>query len=240
MITTDIPADRKMADTRNMAVVHSAMRRDLVRIGLLLTDTAADSPTTRQRLGAHLRWFLDFLDHHHDAEDAWLWPVLGARGQAGARLADAMAGEHRAIDPSVAALRTAASAYAAGRTTRSELHGAILAVQGVLAPHLAHEEGEAMTLAARLITRKEWMQFEKEGALKGRSIRELGWDANWILDGTTDEQREQFLQGVPRLVRMLVFDRFTKVYRADRDALWGRTAAEVPSLTAADLAARAS
>lgn len=239
MTTTDIPTDPKMADTRNMAVVHSAMRRDLVRIGLLLTDSAADRPATRHRLGAHVEWLLDFLEHHGNAEDALLWPALRARGPAGARIADAMAEEHRGLAPAIAELRTVGRNYAAGRTTPSELHGAVLAVQAVLAPHLAHEEDEGMTLASRLITRKEWMRFEKEGALKGRSMRELGWDANWILDGTTHEQRQQFLQGVPRLARLLVFDRYANAYRADRDALWVPSAAAVPSLTAAALAARA-
>ena len=98
-----------------------------------------------------------------------------------------------------------------------------------------------MPLASRLITRKEWMAFEKEGALKGRSMRELGRDANWIMDGTTPEQRQQFLRGVPRPVRLLVFDRFAAAYRRDRDDLWtGTPAADVPSLTATDVAGRSA
>ena len=103
----------RMADTSNMAVVHSAMRRDLVRIRLLLDCPEATQPGTRRLLARHLRWFLDFLDHHHAAEDSWLWPVLRARGQA--EVADAMEGEHARLAPAVAALRTALGPYETGR-----------------------------------------------------------------------------------------------------------------------------
>lgn len=236
MVATDTRRDRRMADTRNMGVVHSAMRRDLVRIRLLLADPSSEEPTTRERLGAHLAWFLDFLEHHHSAEDRLLWPFFRERGEAA--LADEMAREHVAVAPVMAALRATASSYRESRTSAADLSDAVRTLQEALAPHLAHEEEVAMPAMARLVTHREALRFEKEGALKGRSTRELGWDANWILDGTTDDQRQQFLQGVPLLARLLVFDRYAKAYQTDRDALWGGTAAEhVPSLAVADLAA---
>lgn len=227
---------KRMADTGNMAVVHSAMRRDLVRIRLLLDSPAATRVATRQRLAQHLRWFLDFLDHHHAAEDAWLWPVLRARGQA--ELADALEAEHAGMAPAIGDLRTAAEAYGTEHCAPATLRSAVDKVSSLLAVHLA-EEDRAMPLVGQLITRREWMAFEKEGALKGRGMRELGWDANWIMDGTTQEQRRRFLRGVPWLARVLVFDRFATDYRRDRDNLWGGTpAADVPSLTATDFAGR--
>lgn len=173
----------RMADTSNMVVVHSAIRRDLVRIRLLLDGPEATRPATRRLLARHLRWFLDFLDHHHTAEDAWLWPVLRARGQA--QVADAMEGGHARLAPAVAALRTALDPYETGRAAPATLASAVDELATLLAVHLAQEEERAMPLANRLVTRREWMSFEKEGALKGRSMRELGWDANWIMDGTT-------------------------------------------------------
>ncbi|SDB80019.1 Hemerythrin HHE cation binding domain-containing protein [Raineyella antarctica] len=227
----------RMADTRNMGVVHSAMRRDLVRIRLLLDDPSADEPATREALGSHFEWFLDFLEHHHKAEDKWLWPFFRERGEVA--LADAMAAEHEDVNPRMTALRAAAASYRKGQATPAVLSAAVRALQDALAPHLAHEEEVAMPVMARLVTHKEALKFEKEGALKGRSIREIGWDANWILDGTSDDQRQQFLQGVPLLARLLVFDRYAKTYRADRDALWGGTAAaDVPALTPSQLAAQ--
>lgn len=234
-MTTTTDRHPQMADTSNMAVVHSAMRRDVVRTRLLLDSPVATQTDTRQRLARHLHWFLDFLDHHHAAEDAWLWPVLRARGQA--ELADALEGEHAAVARAVEELRTAVAAYGAGHSAPATLQSAVDKVASLLAMHLAAED-RAMPLVGQLITRREWMAFEKEGALKGRSMRELGWDANWIMDGTTEEQRRQFLQGVPRLARLLVFDRFANAYRRDRDELWGGTpAADVPSLDATEFRA---
>lgn len=227
----------EMADPRNMTVVHSAMRRDLVRIQLLLDSPTATEPATRRRLAEHLRWFADFLDHHHAAEDAWLWPVLRERGQAA--VADETEAEHVWLASAMADLRSAVEAYATNRDTPASLASAVAALASFLADHLLHEEGRVLPLAGELITRREWVAFEKEGALKGRSTRELGWDANWIMDGTSEEQRDVFLRGVPRPVRLLVFDRFAPAYRRDRDALWGGTpAADVPPHTAADFAGR--
>lgn len=236
MTTMQLPDTRKMADTRNMTVVHSAMRRDLVRMRTVLAEPSADSSTRRKRLGSHVTWFIDFLLHHERAEDTWLWPVFRTRGGEAAGLAARLEAQHRDMAPVITRLEHNAVSYAIGRTTPAELATDVRALESTLAPHLALEDSEAVPLAARLITRKEWMTFEKQGALKGRSLHELGIGGNFILDGTTDEQRRQLLQGVPRLVRLLTFDRYAKEYQAERDALWGGTAAlQVPSLSAEDL-----
>jgi len=64
------------ADTRIMAIVHSALRRDLARaVDVLSTQPA---PGTRQRVAVaqHVELMMDFLQVHHHGEDAWLWPTM--------------------------------------------------------------------------------------------------------------------------------------------------------------------
>ena len=53
------------ADTRMMGIVHSALRRDLVRARLVLAEPAPLTGERRTALADHVRWLMDFLHHHH-------------------------------------------------------------------------------------------------------------------------------------------------------------------------------
>jgi hypothetical protein len=67
------------ADTRMMGIVHSALRRDLVRLRLVLGTPAAREPRRRTALAEHVIWMMDFLHHHHSGEDAGLYPLVVRR-----------------------------------------------------------------------------------------------------------------------------------------------------------------
>jgi hypothetical protein len=65
------------ADTRMMGIVHSALRRDLVRVGLVLGTSQAAEPARRTALAEHLLWMMQFLHDHHAGEDDGLYPLVG-------------------------------------------------------------------------------------------------------------------------------------------------------------------
>lgn len=55
-----------MAGTRTMPIVRSALRRDLTRSRIVLTDSRSQSEERRMALADHLVWMMTFLDRHHD------------------------------------------------------------------------------------------------------------------------------------------------------------------------------
>jgi hypothetical protein len=77
------------ADARTMGVVHSALRRDLVRLRLVLGTPAARDPQRRTAPAEHVTWMMDFLHHHHSGEDAGLYPVVVRRSPVPSLSADA-------------------------------------------------------------------------------------------------------------------------------------------------------
>src|SRR4051812_38138353 len=96
------------ADTRMMGIVHDALRRDLARLRTALGTSPPPDGERRRALAAHVGWLMDFLHDHHAGEDAGLYPMVRAADPAAAELLNAMDAEHRAVDPCMARLRSAA------------------------------------------------------------------------------------------------------------------------------------
>src|SRR4051794_6483708 len=96
------------ADTRMMAIVHSALKRDLGRAREVLA--AEPPPAGRQRpaLGGHVTWLMEFLHAHHSGEDQGLWPLVRSRNPAAGDLLDSLEADHARIAPAADAVVEAA------------------------------------------------------------------------------------------------------------------------------------
>ena len=64
------------ADTSMMRIVHSALRRDIARAQAVLSDLPYPDEPQRVALSSHLRWMIGWLHHHHETEDAYLYPMV--------------------------------------------------------------------------------------------------------------------------------------------------------------------
>ena len=125
------------ADTRSMGIVHSALRRDLERTRMVLTDQPYPDPTQRRALASHLTWMMHFLHLHHTGEDVGLWPLIRARNPSAGALLDQMDADHRRIGPAITALEEAARAYRErrlGPRTDCSAHWSALSRRAAAAP----------------------------------------------------------------------------------------------------------
>src|SRR4051812_33757665 len=95
-------------DTRMMGIVHSALRRDLVRARMVLDDPAWVTPARRTGLAAHVLWMMHALHLHHEGEDIGLYPMVLRNDPATRPLVDGMDADHQRIDPAIAVLEEAA------------------------------------------------------------------------------------------------------------------------------------
>lgn len=220
------------ADTRSMGIVHSALRRDLVRTRIVVRDSAP-APARRRAVAAHLVWMMDFLNDHHRAEDDGLYPmVLEHNPQAAALLAQ-MDADHRRILPAIDALAEAGRAYGedrrdAGKTVLT----AVEETEQVLLPHLRREEEEMMPIVSASITEGQWQRWDQDFNVKPRGLLELADIGHWILDGLDEAGRTVITHLVPPVPRFILVRGFAGRYRRRRTALWGGTAADqVPSLS---------
>ena len=103
------------ADTRMMGIVHSALRRDLVRARLVLAEPTPLTGERRTALADHVRWLMDFLHHHHTNEDDGLYPLVLEKNPAAGELLAVMDADHHRITPRILELDVAARSYRAGK-----------------------------------------------------------------------------------------------------------------------------
>ena len=215
-----VAPSRTPADTTVMGVVHDALRRDLVRSRAVVT--AAPGDERRVAVADHLVWMLEFLHHHHESEDAGLWPRVRARNPEAAAVLDRMSADHEEVDPLLDRALAAARRYRADAAAADELLAALDELSGPLLAHLAREEDEAMPVVAASISQDEWRQWDREfNPTKGRSIRSVAMEGHWLMDGL-DPARYRVLVGlVPAPARVVLVRGFARAYRTACARRWG-------------------
>jgi hypothetical protein len=208
------------ADTRMMAIVHDALRRDLARASASLATT----PTAdrRRAIGRHVEWMADFLHAHHSGEDVGLWPLVRRRDPWLADLVDRMESDHASVAPALAEVRTAAATFTttADDRARVELADALTRLTAVLLPHLEREEA-AMPTVSTVVTAAEWRAIDREHFLDGKSTAELAFEGHWLLDGLDADRAEVVTHQVGPLTRVVLVHAFAARYRKHAIACWG-------------------
>ena len=220
------------ADTRMMAIVHGALRRDLLRG----REVAATSPypegRQRKALGEHVVWLMDFLHAHHTGEDEGLWPVVRAKNPAAGPLLDSLEADHLRIEPAAAALRSAGVRYAASSEddTRADLVTALDDLAVELFPHLDREVAEAMPVVSATITDGEWRAIDQKYNLKPKSLAQLGFEGHWLIDGIDPAGHDVVVHTVSAVPRFILLHGFARAYRRRRATVWEP---ETPAVAAA-------
>jgi hypothetical protein len=210
------------ADTRMMAIVHAALQRDLRRAREVVGGAPPPEGGQRRALGEHVLWLMEFLHGHHTGEDEGMWPLVRDRNPAARPLLDSLEADHARIAPAAEAVTAAAREYA---TTSSDGPRAVLVdaldrLVEVLFPHLDREVAEGMPVVAASITRREWDAVEQEYFVKNKSMRELGLEGHWLLDGIDREGYEIVVHTVPAIQRFVLVHGFARAYRRRAAACW--------------------
>jgi hemerythrin-like domain-containing protein len=218
------------ADTRMMGIVHSALRRDLVRLRLVLGTPGAQQPDRRKALAEHAIWLMDFLHHHHTGEDEGLYPLVVRRNPDAAALCERMDVDHDTITPAMNGLRAAAERHLADpETPDSELLAALAALEEPLVPHLTREELEMMPVVSASISHAEWVEWHQ--SMVHGSMTQLAFEGHWLIDGLDEEHTQIVVGPVPAVPRFILVKLLGGAYRRRRALLWdGTSAAGVPPL----------
>lgn len=205
------------ADTTMMRIVHDALRRDLRRARVALTDEPAPDDRQAAAIVEHLGWMMAFLEGHHRSEDAGLYPLVRERDPSAAALLDDMARDHEAVAD---AMHHLAAAVDADPYDRSSIVAAIDELDEVLLPHLGREEHDVMPVVSQVITNADWHDIEKKHNLDGKSMAQLGLEGHWLIDDATAPDRARVLGLVPWLPRVLLVHGFGPAYRRRQRACW--------------------
>lgn len=187
-------------------LIHEAFRRDLARLRDAARATEPGTPTSR-RLKAHWVFVNDQLHHHHEVEDASLWPLvrpkLAGQGDDLAVL-DKMETQHAALEPECAAITESLESWCEGGTSEdtTNLIEHLDALSSLLSRHLDDEEALAFPVIDRAMGEAEFEAFGKATA-KSVGIRGSAQFFPWIFDGAQPVERDAVLSLPPPPVRVL-------------------------------------
>ena len=218
------------AVTTMMGIVHGAMRRDLTRARVVLSDEQYLTPARCTALAEHLLWLMEFLHEHHDGEDTGLYPMVRETDPSLAPILDAMDDEHQLIHRAMDELETAVHAWQQDPTSAPGVARAIDALEAVLNPHLEHEEREMMPLVSRTITQGQWHAWDQAANIKSKSTTELAYSGHWLVDGAGPADYDTVVHEVPAVPRFVLLHFLGGPYHRRRKAMWDGTPADSVAL----------
>lgn len=183
-------------DQTGMYLMHHAFRRDLAAFEAAVRQTPLHDDATWRLLQRRWDRFVEVLHHHHEAEDAHIWPLMLAQVSGEDRaVLESMEAEHGTIDPALAAC-TAAFGEMAGHPCadhRNALDVRVTSVRTPLAEHLRHEESEALPLLQRTLSVEQNAAMEKAvgTAYPPRMVPFL---VPWVMHEVPDDLGADFLR----------------------------------------------
>jgi hemerythrin-like domain-containing protein len=154
-----------LADTRNMYIIHMVFRREFGLLpGLVRFVTHRDEERAKV-VTDHIKLLTGLLHHHHEAEDAVLWPLLLARAPKEidpvVHLAE---GHHQRVESLLAEVDVRLAAWADGAA--ADDHGEALGetlerLTALLFEHMGLEEQLVLPLVERHVFETEWLAMEE-------------------------------------------------------------------------------
>jgi hemerythrin-like domain-containing protein len=204
-------------------LIHEAFRRDLGRLSSALRATNVDKARAGQ-LGAHWHFVNEQLHHHHEVEDASLWPLvrpkLADRQDQLAVLAE-MEEQHVGLLPLCADIDTGFASFAGNPDAQSaaELADRIDNLAPRLEDHLDDEETRCFPVVEQAMTDEEFESFGKATA-KAVGMRGSARFFPWIFDGADPIERHAVLSMPPPPVRILCRYVWEPRYARQTATLW--------------------
>ncbi|HET6392425.1 MAG TPA: hemerythrin domain-containing protein [Blastococcus sp.] len=200
-------------------VIHAAVRRDLDRLSAALGEMRDGDTARAQALDRAYENLHTELTHHHEGEDAYIWPMLAKVG-VDQSLLDAMESEHHAMAQALAqtadAMTTVARSGSAADAAAAR--ASVLRTREVVERHLQHEENELEPQLLPHVESPEWKAVEKK--LSRQPLGIAGRFFAWLTDGMSDENRAFLKKTVPTPVVTLLAKTFGRRYYKDVAPTW--------------------
>ncbi|TFV85645.1 hemerythrin domain-containing protein [Blastococcus sp. CT_GayMR16] len=200
-------------------LIHAAVRRDLDRLSTALERLTVGDRARAQELERAFANLRLELTHHHEGEDAHIWPMLASAG-VDPELLSAMETEHHAMAEALAETDAAMSTLArsASADDAAAARASVLRTQVVVEHHLTHEETGLEPVLVPRLESPEWKAVEKK--LSRQSPGVAGRFFAWLTDGMSDEHRAFLKQTVPTPVVVVLGKVFGRRYNREVAPVW--------------------
>lgn len=209
-----------MSDTLSMnQIIHAAVRRDVTRTEQALRALDEGDSARAREIQVAWRNLVRELTHHHEAEDANIWPFLEERGFDPALLAE-MESEHAAMKQALGSASTAIDEVVKAPTPAQARSAADVVADcaRVVNAHLEHEERDLEPIAAGLENDAEWKAMTKK--LRPGRIVDAANALAWMQDGAGERERSSLRQTIPGPVVTLLTRLVARRYRREVAPVW--------------------
>jgi hemerythrin-like domain-containing protein len=155
------------AETHDMYTVHTMFRREFALLPNLVRGVAAKDTERAGVIGNHIRLVNVILFHHHESEDAALWPALLQRAP---REIDPVVrllkSQHEALDHLIHEVNVSLEGWVdeAGGDDREELATLLQRLAAHVYEHMGLEEKLVLPLVERHVFASEWEAMVQAGA----------------------------------------------------------------------------
>ena len=187
-------------------LIHEAFRRDLRRLSSALRSPGLDHHRAQQ-LRTHWEFINEQLHHHHEVEDASLWPLvrpkLAGRDEDLEVLAQ-MEAQHLVLLPHCEAIGEGFGSLVqqTSKEKGDALSAQIDVLQTELGSHLEDEEQRCFPVIDEALSVEEFQSFGKATA-KAIGMRGSARFFPWIFDGADPVECKAVLSMPPPPVRVL-------------------------------------
>lgn len=187
-------------------IIHAAVRRDLARMTAALQAFPDGDQARADALQRAWQTLWNQLHHHHESEDAYVFPYLRSLGPDALdpALLDAMDSEHEAMSSSIQAAGASIDALAAEPTAAraAAAHDAVVTATEVTDRHLDHEETDVVPAINARMETPEWRAVEKQ--LRKGPLSQAGEMFAWLEDGMEPRVQQALDATVPKPVRFVL------------------------------------
>ena len=195
------------------AGLHDAILRDLDRLERLAAG-GARTPSTIDG-SALMRWWARFersIVHHHVREDDLVFPLLTERG---AVIDPVLTEDHHELDRlmAIARQRLVAVREHLDSGAAAALCDAVGALNVHMVDHLGREEAVVFPAYDTLLSDQDSSELE-DGMRKGMSLRDIAFEAPWVLDHAHPRIESHIDAEVPAPLRFMIRRVWQRSYRS--------------------------
>jgi DUF438 domain-containing protein len=200
-------------------VIHAAVRRDVARTEQALRALPDGDVSRAREIWTAWSNLVRELTHHHESEDANIWPFLERRGFDRELLA-AMESEHATMKQALTSASTAIAAVVSSPTSAhaTAAANAVASCSGVVNAHLEHEERDVEPMIQQLVDDGEWKAIAKK--LRPASIVDAANALAWMEDGAGERERSSLRANLPGPVVSLLTLLLARRYKREVAPVW--------------------
>lgn len=193
------------------AGLHDAIVRDLDRLErVAAAATRAPSVLDGAGLGRWWERFERSIVHHHEREDSLVFPLLV---ELGATIDPVLTEDHHELDRlmDVARQRVQVLRDHSDTGAAAALGDCVSALSVHMADHLGREEASIFPAYDRLLDDEANAELER-GMRKGMSLRDIAFEAPWVLDEAHPRLWAQLDVDLPAPLRFMIRRVWTRSY----------------------------